>query len=350
MTTPAGKEVRPAPRTPAPSRRTSVPTETLQPSTTSRRTSVPVETLKPPPAKATPKPAPKPAPATKPYDPTAGLNATQADAFAYVNDLLNQYGLGSLTSWVRQEIINGRTNNEIILDMRSTPEFKAAFPEIQMREQAGLPPLSPADIVNYRAQATQMMKAAGLPPGFYDNPRDFTQLLAGDVSISELGDRIQMAKDATYNIPPETAARLHSEYGLAPGSGALAAYFIDPQKALPLLQQQFTAAQIGGRADQTGFAGVTNAQALALAQNGVSDSQAQSGFASLARQSQILNNLPGEQGQGVTTDQAIGAQFLGNAADQQLIDLRRQNRQAEFADNVGYATTARGTVGLAPAT
>lgn len=280
---------------------------------------------------------------------TSGLSTAQRNAWAYLKGILDQYGLGSLSQFVITELTAGRSQDEIALDLQQTPEFKAAFPEIAARKAAGLPAISPGEIVSYRNSAVQLMRAAGLPQGFYDSPQDVQSLISSDVSLSELNDRINAAKDATYNIDPAAQARLYQEFGLAPGSGALAAFFLDDKKALPLLQRQVQAAQIGGAADQVGYGGLNNATALDLAQAGVTSAQARQGFNTLGMEGQLFTGLPGENAQGIGQGQQLAAQFLGNVDAQQAIERRRQSRQAEFTDGGAFAGTSKGLGGLSAA-
>lgn len=308
-----------------------------------------VPTLTPHGVAPTPKPNEAPGQKTSPAATANQLSTAQRNAWAYLQQLLDSYGLGSLSQFVITELISGRSQDEIALDLQQTPEFKAAFPEIAARKAAGLPAISPGEIVSYRNSAVQLMRAAGLPQGFYDSPQDVQGLISSDVSLSELNDRINAAKDATYNIDPAAQARLYQEFGLAPGSGALAAFFLDDKKALPLLQQQLQAAQIGGAADQVGYGGLSNDTALQLAQSGVTAAQARQGFNTLGGEQQLFTGLPGENATTIGQDQQLQAQFYGNVDAQQAIERRRQSRQAEFTDGGAFAATSKGLGGLSSA-
>lgn len=275
----------------------------------------------------------------------AGLTTAQTNAFATVKAQLDQYGLGSLSTFVYNEIIAGRSAEEVTRDLRGTPEYAQRFPGIALREKAGLSPISPGEYVSYENAAFQQMREAGLPKGFYDSTDDFTQLIASNVSPSELRSRIDNAKQATYNIPSEVANRLHSELGLAPGSGALAAYFLDPNKAAPLLQAKFDAARIGGAADRTGY-GLTNSQAEGLTAQGVTEAQAQQGFTTLAHNQPLFDALPGSGESKIGQDTQLGAAFGGNAAAQDQIEARRRAREAAFQDGGGFAASGKGLQGL----
>jgi hypothetical protein len=275
----------------------------------------------------------------------AGLTTAQTDAFGTLKAQLAQYGLSSLSTFVYNEIVAGRSSDEVLRDLRGTPEFQQRFPAIADREKKGLPALSPGEYVSTEKALYEQMRAAGLPTGFYDSTEDFHNLIAADVSPAELNARISAAKDATYNIPAEVANHLYSQFGLTQGSGALASYFLDPDRALPLLQRQFEAAKIGGAADRVGY-GLSDPQAAQLAQQGITEQQAQQGFAGLAHDRQLFGALPGQGEQTITQQQQLGAAFGQDASAQDAIDQRRRSRQAQFADGGEFAATQRGVSGL----
>lgn len=278
--------------------------------------------------------------------PPAG-DAAQQDAKAFIQDQLDQYGLGSMADWAWKEIQQGRTNNEILADLRQTPEFQQAFPEIAARQKAGLPPVSPGEIVSYRNSAQQMMRAAGLPPGFWDSPTDFASLIAKNVSLNELSQRVQLAQQAANEVPQEVRDILATKYGL--DQGHLAAVFLDPDRAEPVLLRDFHAAQIGAAASRTGFGQTTMGQNERLADLGVSEAQAQQGFSALAQSKELMGSLPGENTTGISADEQLAAAFGGDAGAQQEIERRRQQRIAAFAGGGQFATSNQGFTGIGAA-
>lgn len=286
---------------------------------------------------------------TPPVDPAAAnvqvaLDAAHRDAQAQIMDTLNQYGLGSLSGFVWNELVNGRSGNEILQDVRATPEFGQRFPAIAQRQAAGLPPISPGDYVAYENAATQAMRNAGLPAGFYDSRDDFTGFLTNDVSLKELNERIDMARQAASDMPPEAVASLRSQFGL--GQGDLAAYFLDPQRAEPILTRNLAAATLSGTASRTGWGQLTADQATRLAQQGVSADQARTGFDQLGLEQQLFNPLPGHAGeQQIGADQQLAAQFSGDASVQLAIEQRRQQRLADFNDSSAFAASKAGQTG-----
>lgn len=270
----------------------------------------------------------------------------QNDAFALLMSTLNQYGLGSLADWAWSQLLNNRSANEILLDMYNQPAFKQRFPAIAARQAAGLPPLSPGEYIAYEDQARQMMRAAGFPPGFYDQSNDFTQFLTDDVSLSELSQRVSLYTQAAYQVPLETRQMLKNYYGI--DEGGLAAYFADPNVALPVLQQQEQAATIGGDASRQHFDNLTRSEAERLASLGVTDQQAQQGFGQVYNARELFQQLPGEAGGQPTRADALGF-VAGDAASQQALDVQARRRKAQFQTGGGFAQTQTGPSGLGSA-
>ena len=93
--------------------------------------------------------------------------------------------------------------------------------------------------------------------------KGFEALLAGDVSSTELEDRIVTAQDRVLNANPEIARTLKEFY---PGisNGDILAYALDPANAINAIKRKITAAEIGVAAKQEGLtSGLSRAEELA---------------------------------------------------------------------------------------
>lgn len=282
--------------------------------------------------------------------PKVEMSASDRGALALIKQTLADYGLpDTLARWAWDQIVEGRSEAEVMLELRQRPEFKNEYGDvIDGRAKAGLAPMTPAEIIAFRNQAAQLMHAAGLPQDFYDSKDDFTRFMVNNWSLAELNDHIQVARDATYNIPPAAQARLEQRFGLVPGSGHLTAFALDPDRALPLIIRDFEAAKIGGRADMAGYAGVSNETAATLADAGVTEDQAARGFSELARSSELFKSMDAGE-EAIGQDEQLGAAFLNNARAQQRIEQRRRKRQSAFQGGGGFADGAGGVRGLASA-
>lgn len=286
-----------------------------------------------------------PTPVTPAPTPPQGESPAQRDAFARLNSVLSQYGLGSLTPQVQRWLVEGRSEAEIPQLLRDTTEFKQRFPAIVQREQRGMSPISPEEYVRYEQGVHQMMRQAGLPQGFYDSPDDFTAFIAGDVSLAELGERVTLAANAAFRMPAEERAALEA-WGVGPGE--LTAFWLDPDRAQPLLERRYAAAQLAGTSQRTGYGQLGLEQAERLAIQGVTAQQAEQGFSTLADSQELFGALNrGEDTIG--RDDQLDAAFSGNSAARRRVERRRRQRQGEFQAGGSFASTQEGLVGLGDA-
>jgi hypothetical protein len=262
----------------------------------------------------------------------------------FASSLLRQFGLEELEPILERWIREGRTFEEFELGFydRSTEQGKVVdrlYPELRLRQEAGRAPISITQIRDWRDQARSLMRQYGLPEGFYDEPEDFQQMIVGDVSLSELNQRVQDGYVAVASAPQDVRDNLREMFGV--DEGGMAAYFLDPTRATPILERQVAAATLGAVAGRTGFS-LNRTQAEELAAFGVTGAQAQQGFGELAASQELFNPLPGENADSISKDEQIDAVFGGNAAAQRRIRQRAKRRTAPFEQGGNYATGPEG--------
>jgi hypothetical protein len=213
------------------------------------------------------------------------LSGDQRNAYEALNQQFNEYGLGTLAPKIFDFIQKGYNADTISLLLQDTPEFKQRFAGNEDRRKAGLPVLSPAEYLSTESSYRQIMQQAGLPPGFYDQPSDFRNFIGKDVSPTEIKQRTDLAVQNSTLANSATKEALKRMYGI--DENGIAAYFLDPERAAPLLQKQAAAAAIGGEALKRGLALSQNLEEYAGA--GVTASQAAQAY------TQIATNLPAYQ-------------------------------------------------------
>lgn len=253
-----------------------------------------------------------------------------SDALAMIQQAFMTWGLTdpALVEWARGQLLAGSTANMVMLDLWNQPAFKTRFSGMFDRINAGLAPISPSQSLQLEREYAQLMSAAGLPAGFYDQPSDFQSFIAQDKSPAEISDRISKAYLQVAYGPPDVLDAMTRIYGVT--MGGLAAYVLDTTRALPLLQQQVAAAQIGGAGFTRGY-NLTQTELENLAQYGVTREQATQGFSNLQSLSPLFEALPGEGVAGITQAQQIGATFLNEQPSQEAITRRAESRKAQFA-------------------
>lgn len=281
--------------------------------------------------------------------PTTAGTAAQQTAAAQVRAYLVNLGFpadtaASLASWAWSEIVNGKSFDEIALDITQQPAFKAEFPEIEARQKAGLPPISAAQILDYRQRAAEAARAAGLPKTFYDSKDDFARLISADVSLDEFMTRIKDAQIVAYQLPADVRAQFAGTLGI----GDFTALAFDPTVAAPLLERKINEAQAITAAQRTGFGALTEAQRNAVVDAGMGFEQQQQAFAQVQNAQELYSALDAGE-QGISKDEQIGAAFGGNLAAQQRIEARARRRKATFEGSAGFGASREGVSGLGAA-
>src|SRR5580692_3679403 len=280
--------------------------------------------------------------------------ATQQEASAVFQQTLQAYGFdaadtAALTQCATDQITGAGQpsglpvpESQVALNLMQTPQFAARFPGIIAQQKAGTPVMSPGDYVSYEQQAYQTAHAAGLPAGFL-TPQVIGNLVANQVDPQELSDRITQGYQAVAETTPETRQYMQDAFGVGPGG--LAAYFLNPDIATPLLMQQATAAQIGGAGMVSGFNPLPAALTLKAAQLGVSASQGEQDLTGETALQLALTRGTLEQKTGpgtITQTQLAGGKLLGDEADLEATRLAGETRVGGLAGGGGYGTTQRG--------
>src|SRR5689334_18836184 len=102
----------------------------------------------------------------------SGLTAEQKSARAILDDTLAQYGLSGLGDRLWQQYLNGEPIEQIMVDLRKTPEYKARFPGMEALSKKGRA-ISEGEYISIERGYAQLFREYGLPAGFYDDPSDF---------------------------------------------------------------------------------------------------------------------------------------------------------------------------------
>jgi len=180
----------------------------------------------------------------------------------------NQYGLGSLVEPLKALIVSGPSEAELTLALRQTEPYKKRFAANASRLAKGLRALSEAEYVGLEDQYQNIMRNYGLPATYYTKDsmgrqEGFEKFIAGDVSATELEERVLTAQNRVLNAPPQVKEALQRFYPDINNSDILA-YTLDPEKGLSDIKRKVTAAEIGGAAIGAGLeAGVARAEELA---------------------------------------------------------------------------------------
>jgi hypothetical protein len=211
-------------------------------------------------------------------------------AYDLLYNEFERYGLASLVTPLKDLITSGVSPSEFTLRLRETPAYQNRFAANQARIKNGLRALSESEYIRNEDLYQEVMRRRGLPTSYYEQTVDpvtgitkqkgFEALLAGDVSSTELEDRIVTAQDRVLNANPEIAAQLKQFY---PGisNGDILAYALDPANAINAIKRKITAAEIGVAAKAEGLtSGLSRAEELAM--SGITGEAARQGYRTVA--------------------------------------------------------------------
>jgi hypothetical protein len=275
------------------------------------------------------------------------MTETQQSAFDIINKLLDSYGLAGLSGFVSNYILEYDVIDDNVLmgQIRQEDAYKERFAANEARRKAGLNVLSEIEYIALEKTYRQYLRASGLPSGFYDSNEDFQNLIASDVSPGELAERVNRGYEAIRFADPQVISQMQELYGV--GEGELAAYFLDPERATPLLLKQARAAEIAGGAVQGGGM-LTAAEAERLAQEGVTQQQARAGMA-LISEGEAFGLTTQEQQAGeqqLSREEQLGAVFGTDPQAAQRQRQRVRRRQASFEQGGRFAGQGAEITGL----
>jgi len=205
-------------------------------------------------------------------------------AFDLLLSEFNRYGLGSLLDDVKNLIVSGADEASLTLALRQTKAYQARFAANQTRINNGLRALSEAEYVTLEDQYQNVMRNYGLPATYYTKDATgkqagFEKFIAGDVSASELEDRISIAQKRVIDAAPQVKEALKQFYPDIK-DGDILAYTLDPTQGLANIQKKVLAAEIGGAAMGAKL-GATVSRAEELARYGVTAESARQGYGAI---------------------------------------------------------------------
>ena len=298
-----------------------------------------------------------------------------------VRNVLEDYGLGELLDDPDLDLINLWVTTgdaaAVWARVRQSDPYKDRFPGMAALSEAGRA-ISEATYIEMERGYIEIMNAADIDPGFYDEPSDFGALIGGDVSVNEFNQRVALAVEATTRMTSEVREELATYYPEIT-DGDLTAYYLDPERATNIFEERekIGAARIGGIAVETGFGSVSRQTAERLRAAGVTETAARRGFQAIAPStlaeetaSERLNVDPATGRPGVATvrvdgqvgtfdadwsgditrGELVGGEFGTDPQAARRIEARRQRRLAAFAQRGGPAMTGGGYTGLGTAT
>lgn len=281
-------------------------------------------------------------------------------AFDIIKKTLEYYGLKDEaflkevgTLFTNKVITDKSTIDDIGVAMQGSTAFAERFPANKILKDSGKGQKSVSDYLRLEADYKNILSSAGMPPGFYDDPKDFQNWIANETSPLEIQGRVEQGYQAVKNASPQVVEQFKRLYGASEGD--LAAYFIDPERAKPTFdryqaQREARAAVVASQAQQQANIALTAQQSEELVRAGVeTQQQAQAGFMDIQNQQQLFSTTTAEAASGqqaITQEEQIAGTFGTNAAARQKIEARKRKRTAEFQAGGSLLASQAGNIGL----
>lgn len=253
----------------------------------------------------------------------------------------SDYGLGDLFPEIERYARQDLTEGMILLELRKTQAYKNRFPAIEALARKGRV-ITEGEYIAFERNAAQLERAYGLPAGMLDSRDTVANLLTNEVSARELEERVTLAAAGAFQTSQEMRDTFQRFYGI--DSGGLTAYFLDPEKALPLLNKQFVSSQIGAEATMQDI-NIGSQLAEQLTEAGIDREQARQGFGQVRQ----MRGLSAGRGDVATQEQLIGATLQGQQDAAESVRRAQAARVGRFQQGGGAITSQQGVTGAGTA-
>jgi len=268
------------------------------------------------------------------------------DAEATLLAILEQVGLGDLKDLALREIraSGGQIDeNRLMFNIRQSDSYKRRFAGMEVRRREGRIAIDEREYLALERSYENIMRNAGLPTGFYDSPDDFANLIGMDVSAGELEQRVISGYQAVRTANPEVRQSLERLYGVT--EGELAAYFLDPDRAVPVIERQVTTARIGAAAARQGF-DMGRVALERISELGISAEEGQQIFDTLGQGRELLQSLAPTEEALSAEETAVSLAGGGSPEAARRLRQRQRERVAQFEGGGQFAAAGGQTIGL----
>jgi hypothetical protein len=253
--------------------------------------------------------------------------------------------VSALTTQLNDLMVKGASELEIVQKIRGSDQYATRFPGMAARAKAGMPAISEREYIDLERNYRNLMRTSGIEERFYQDPARFGELIAGDVSAAELQSRVALAEEAAASADPEVARQLEEFYGI--DRTKLVEYYLDPDEAVNLFQEERRLAAAGLSAAAIGTTGQAFTQTVAerLEQENVQRREVQQ---RLGQRVGLTERLLGEE-EALTASEIAEAEFGLDAQAITQMRRRREERTAAFGGSGGVLSTRGGITGLGAA-
>jgi hypothetical protein len=241
--------------------------------------------------------------------------------------------------FINDSIMNDVSEAQTLIELYDQPVYKLRFPGMDALRKKNRT-ITESQYIGLENQMVETLRFYDLPVGFYDDRATLGSMIANEVSPKEVQDRAQMAQDLARSADPNVRNALMNFYKV--GEGAITAYFLNSDKALPLLEKSAKSAQIAGIGKTYGFDDFGKSEAEQL---GINDNYAKLNESDLTRAFGQASTLAQTQERLATIEQssysdreALAATIEGDQKSILASTKRAQREQARFSGSGGLSS------------
>jgi len=266
------------------------------------------------------------------------------DAFAIIKSTLKTYGfteaeIAELNTFIEAGLTDGKMGPEQLkLQLRELPTYKARFAGNTTRVSAGLNALSEADYLQQENDYSEIFKMYGV--GNLSSRSQFSSLIGSNISVTEVTKRVDAAVKRVKNGDPAVLTTLRTLYPNITDTD-IVSYFLKPGEMLPELERKTTVAEIGATAGQFGMKETGLAKFEDLQRYGVTLATARAGYSTIAEElpdATKLGNVYRETGITYGQTEAEAEQFKSSAEAKRKKEKLIETEKSSFKGSAGLNT------------
>ena len=280
------------------------------------------------------------------------ISAERRDAFSIIKSTLTTYGfttaeIAELSTFIEAGLTNAKMGPEQLkLDMRELPTYKARFAGNVARVSSGLNALSEAEYLQQENDYSEIFKMYGV--GNLSSRAQFSTLIGNAVSVTEATRRIDTAVKRVKNADPEILKTIRDLFPSITDTD-IVAYFLKPTETLQELERKTTIGEIGATAKQFGMKETGLARLEDLQTYGVTLAKAREGYSTIAEElptATKLSNIYDETGITYGQTEAEQEQFKSSAEAKRKKEKLISMEKASFQGSSGVGSAGLSTTYL----
>ena len=269
------------------------------------------------------------------------------DSFALIESTMRSYGfsedeLKELSTYIQAGLLNPKLGPEqLVLQLRQLPVYKARFAGNEERRARGLNALSEANYLVQESAYAETLRQYGLQR--FVNRTQFATFIGNDISNTEVGKRVKTAVERLQMGDPAILRQLRSYYGITDSD--IVSYFLNPKEVLPELEAKTTTAEIGATAGQFGL-DTSLARASDLERYGVTLDRARQGYSNIApavKEGKTISDIFKETGIDYTQTTAEQEEFKGLASARRARETLSGLQSAAFGKDAALTAGSLST-------